>query len=429
MRIPTDRKSGTAVIAIAVAGIAVATLTPSTQDVVYSGVCLVCGELGGVDIVLNLALFVPLGVGLALAGVRPRSAVVVAFALTLLVEVLQLTVVTGRDSSLGDVAANTAGGLTGYVVARSFAWWFRPPAARARALLAGWLVAVGTLQALASAALGSSLPPSTYYGQLAPALGGRPPYAGAIHSATLGGVPVPGTAFDDSERVRALLAPEGDGVLDASFAAASLPEGPLTAVIRVADAEQREILVLGMDDGAVVFGTRSRGMEMRLRPLRIAIPRVGPGAADAWTTIGDTILVSARQDRREVRLRVSGGSREGEVRHRLSPIAIWRLLTPWQTYEQGTWLGRLCDLAWAGSWFVLAGLWLRRSRRRDEAASLPRGPRFGGGALCCLGVLVALVVPFAFGLRPPITPMLVAALAGLAAGWGVAGLRPPTGTP
>ena len=59
--------------------------------------CLVCGDVGGADVLLNVALFVPLGIGLA--GLR-RSlpfTIAAAFLLSFSIELLQYTVIVGRD--------------------------------------------------------------------------------------------------------------------------------------------------------------------------------------------------------------------------------------------------------------------------------------------------------------------------------------------
>src|SRR5688500_12405338 len=65
--------------------IAVATLTPSSQPAHHTS-CVICGPLGGVDAALNVLLFLPLGLGLAIAGVRFRSAMLVLTAATILIE-------------------------------------------------------------------------------------------------------------------------------------------------------------------------------------------------------------------------------------------------------------------------------------------------------------------------------------------------------
>src|SRR5262245_48547811 len=67
---------GAAVAISTMAAIVLLTLVPASQQPSSTSWCLVCGTLGGVDILLNLVLFVPLGFGLAIAGVRVPIALI-----------------------------------------------------------------------------------------------------------------------------------------------------------------------------------------------------------------------------------------------------------------------------------------------------------------------------------------------------------------
>jgi len=71
-----------------------------------------------VDFLLNILLFVPLGAGLGLYGVRLRRAVFFALTCTCLVEALQFFAVPGRYASFRDIMANFAGALIGYLLGR-----------------------------------------------------------------------------------------------------------------------------------------------------------------------------------------------------------------------------------------------------------------------------------------------------------------------
>ena len=84
---------GRAISIVAALAIAVATLTPAAVQANpgnYDPRCRMCGPLTGVDLLGNFLLFAPLGIGLAIAGVRRRTAVWLGAALSLVVEVLQL---------------------------------------------------------------------------------------------------------------------------------------------------------------------------------------------------------------------------------------------------------------------------------------------------------------------------------------------------
>ena len=116
---PHLRRIGGVIAVASVAAILVATLLPDAGKPVDSHLCIVCGTLGGVDSILNVLLFFPLGIGLALSGIPWKRAVLTACALSLTVETAQFLFVPGRDATLGDVVTNTVGGALGFAVARS----------------------------------------------------------------------------------------------------------------------------------------------------------------------------------------------------------------------------------------------------------------------------------------------------------------------
>src|SRR5262245_55845958 len=71
--------------------------------------CIVgCGDLGLLDIILNVLLFLPLGIGLRLV-LRTRAAVAIGFVCSVAIELTQLYLIAGRDASLRDVITNTLG--------------------------------------------------------------------------------------------------------------------------------------------------------------------------------------------------------------------------------------------------------------------------------------------------------------------------------
>ena len=91
------QKLGWVITLLALAAIAGATLVPSPEQIQTAADtnvwCLLCGDLGLVDVGLNILLFIPLGIGLSLlSGSRLRALVIVALA-SLTVEVLQLSIV------------------------------------------------------------------------------------------------------------------------------------------------------------------------------------------------------------------------------------------------------------------------------------------------------------------------------------------------
>src|SRR5713101_9526749 len=102
-----QRRAGLALTAAALAVIAVATLVPQPSEAPSVAQipiwCLVCGQFGTIDALLNVALFAPLGAGLLLLGLPLRRAVLIGAALSLAIETTQYFAIAGRDASLGDL--------------------------------------------------------------------------------------------------------------------------------------------------------------------------------------------------------------------------------------------------------------------------------------------------------------------------------------
>ena len=112
---------GAAITLLAIAAIAVATLTSlgdadtSDESMLW---CVMCDRERVVDFAANVLLFAPFGFGLVLAGTTWLRATLAGLALTLGIELVQAFVLTGRYASAGDVLANTAGALLGALAAR-----------------------------------------------------------------------------------------------------------------------------------------------------------------------------------------------------------------------------------------------------------------------------------------------------------------------
>ena len=84
--------------------------------------CLFCGERAAADAVLNVLLYLPLGVGLALAGWNAPRAVLLSLLLSGAIEAAQI-VIPGRDSSARDVLTNALGGYLGAVLMMHVPRW------------------------------------------------------------------------------------------------------------------------------------------------------------------------------------------------------------------------------------------------------------------------------------------------------------------
>jgi hypothetical protein len=241
--------------------------------------CLVCGQLGMVDVTLNTILFLPLGLGLGLLGVARFRALVAIALTTLTIEVLQLGIVVGRDASLSDLLTNLAGGAIGYWLASHWRRVLFPP--RKASLVVALLGALGWLlvQAFTGFALQRILPRSVYYGQWSPELGQFEQFTGQVVSVRLNTTPLPGSRLKSSDQVRAaLLATES--VLEVR-ALSGHPTSDVAPIFSIFDDRQREIVLVGQDGLDLIYRVRTRTGPLGLRSpaLRLsnALPSL-PGA-------------------------------------------------------------------------------------------------------------------------------------------------------
>ena len=127
--------TGAATLAIMVATLHTAGALPTRGWSWY----LVSGNAALAELLQNLILFIPFGVGLALAGVRPGVAMLLGAALSFSVEFAQQWI-PGRDPSLGDLVCNTLSTTIGVGVVRTYGWWRRtPPLVAAACTILVWL--------------------------------------------------------------------------------------------------------------------------------------------------------------------------------------------------------------------------------------------------------------------------------------------------
>lgn len=102
----------------AVALILAATLTPgaSAEAHVLPQLCIICNRSAAKDFLRNVLLFMPLGLGLRMAGWSWRRTLATCFALSGVVELLQFVWVPRRDAALRDLAGNSTGGVVGWLI-------------------------------------------------------------------------------------------------------------------------------------------------------------------------------------------------------------------------------------------------------------------------------------------------------------------------
>jgi hypothetical protein len=312
--------------------------------------CLVCGERGIADVLVNILLFLPFGAALAAAGVPLPRCVLSAALLSASVEFAQ-RYIPGRDPSLGDVVSNTVGSGLGALLVATAQYWLLPPRAQAARLswaaaLAAAAVCYGTGWLLAPA------PPQTrYFALWTPNLAHLAPYRGRVLDAMIGEVRFPAGPIANSAAVReALRSPQGFSLR--VRAVAGPPPAAVAALFAVYDQHQHEILLLGPDRDDLVFRYRTRAATSRLdQPdMRLvgALRAVAPG--DSLD-----VTVHGRRGRYAVTVNSSAPAALG-----FTLGSGWALLMYPESLP--AWLKALLSWAWIAALWVPAGFWARTRR-------------------------------------------------------------------
>lgn len=400
---PAPGRRGRLIAVLGLAFILAMTLTPQPQNVELVARtplwCLRCGDLSGMDILLNVILFVPLGFGLRLAGWPRRRVLLAAFALTFLVELTQYFFIVGRDATLSDILTNTTGGLLGVALADRVALllWPGPQAARWLAAGAGafWLA----LQTLTAWGDGVTLPARPYWGQLAPELGQFDRFRGTVTEAKVAGEPMPSARLPDPRGVRErLLAGAG---LEARAVSGS-PTAHLAPIVSVFDEGQQEITLLGQWGTDLVFRIHTRAWSLGLRGPALRLARALPSDS------GRPFTASGRLSDGYLEIVADTGSGPRTRRLGLSPSFGWSLVLPFANYAFGSGV-RLLTALWLGGLLFPVGYWAARGR-----AGVPAPTPLLVGITIAAGLAGAAAL---FRLPPVHWSEWLAAGAGAGAGW------------
>lgn len=263
------------------------------------------------DLVLNVALFIPLGMAARKAGLRTVPTVLLAAALSLGVEAAQLAVVSGRTASPWDIAANTAGALVGAEI---------PIGVLFIVIACGW---VGSGWLLAPA------PPrnAIWWGQIAHRFPTTGRYSGTIASARINGLEIPDGRFNELET----------GILN-TWAAAGTLDLAVTTTPPVTTSSRRAQLVSLVDGrGGEIFGLWQRGDRLEVTwnsrgsALGLYRGRVLTASILSDTTAPQPIHLAVQLTRGRVVVNYHQGTDNGKNRSyhlRLGPWEGWRLLWP-----------------------------------------------------------------------------------------------------
>jgi hypothetical protein len=382
--------------------VASVTLVSTPGSVGHPSMCLICAEYGGVDFLLNVLLFIPYGFGARLTGMKRARALALIVGTTVVIELLQLSVVTGRDASLGDIISNALGGAVGVGLAEARRTLLTPTVREARLLLSA-----GAFAWLAALLLGATLmqprltnPP--YWGEWAPGFHPEDTFFGRVLEVYLGrermvnngtGDPMVDPAgfvrrFESGPRVSARLVP-------------SNPTEGRVPLIRATDPSSDEMFLIAQHGRDLFFQVRTRSRDWRLRAPALLLERAFPERAN-----GESIaIVSELRDHR-LWATVSGpnGSRSAVLS--LTPTLSWSLLLPFQfglSDETARWVNGL----WSAMLVLPIGFW-GAWMRRDRDATL---------AIAVLLVISLGAVPAIARSARSSTPDVVLTAAGAFVGW------------
>lgn len=338
---PTSkRRRALIAAALALAAIAALTLVPLPRQLAESAAtpwyCLICGEQGMVDVILNVALFVPLGVALGMGGIRPLRAALAGLALATAIELLQATLVTGRDPSLSDVLTNG----TGTAVGAGLAWiapdLWRPSVARARRLALGAALAWAAMLAVTGWLLTPDRPTARPRLVRAPVVQFLEPFQGSIQ----------GSSWDSTA---------GSLALGAQVTTAGLTDR-LAPVLELQDGERYPWARLGQLGQKPVFTLRLHATRVRLRTPAVrayggVIPATPAHALLKGGTTGPVLWVEGAVD---------GHRHRAELP--LTPGLGWMLLLP-LNYPFDVYPG-WTSAVWLALPLLLVGFWAGRARMR-----------------------------------------------------------------
>jgi hypothetical protein len=277
-----------------------------------------CCEL--TDVVLNVLLFLPLGMSLGVIGTRPLLATGIGALASAAIEITQLWI-PGRQSSIHDVVTNTLGTLLGAVIVAGWAdrkrWWrIAGPAFAAMILLA--CLAGGFLVRPAAPR------PGGWWGQWAHEFGGTVQFGGRVLGFTLQGMAIPDGRLAEGSRLNALLADTDTIRLSASVVSGTPVADRAQLVGIVADGPGGEYLGLWQEGRALLAFVRLRLTDASLRTAWL---RLEPALPE---TSGDTVVLTAISTARRVSLSSDYAGSHAEGSFNLSAAFFWASLLPFE---------------------------------------------------------------------------------------------------
>lgn len=275
-------------VLVALSLILALTLAPVSRSMPVSA-CFWCGEFATADFILNMLLFVPLGLALGIsAGLATGAAIVIAILISGGVELAQLAI-PGRYPTLSDVLANTLGTLAALLTVRRNRARGRITGRRADHAAVLYMIVILAVVSGTHYLLGPSLPESEWDGAWTPLLPAMPRYPGRVLEADLGGVPIPDGPVSDSDSARRMLAA---GIpVSVRYTTTGSVDG-LAPVLRLEDIRDRGVLLVGIRSPDIVVRLRRRSNDLRMHAPDAYFRSAAPGVVDT------AVIRSALKDNR-----------------------------------------------------------------------------------------------------------------------------------
>jgi hypothetical protein len=324
--------------------------------------CVFCGSFGAADFLLNIALFVPLGWGLRMAGVRRWPIYLFGLLLAGTIETLQDFVVSGRESGLNDIIANPLGGIVGVWLADHMRLIFAPDAKTSRRLALGAAAAWLGLAAILPWLMGPSLPRAQYWEQVAADLPKLGKYRGQILAATYNGQLFQNGRLTDS----ASAAMRNDfmhGRAQVNVVTIPAPNvgGHVAPIVGVFDGEREEIFMVACAGNDLAFGVRTHLDDLRFHSPAHRLHGVIPcDPSDPPPEAPDTVRIHAEVDHVGLKLTAERAGRVASSRPDAGAWQAWRILIS-DSYGRQASFAHLVTALWVVIWLAPLGYWLGRA--------------------------------------------------------------------
>ena len=391
-------------LALAGAGVILRlTLYPDPPQTAFAALtpfsCLVCGERGGADVVLNVLVFIPMAAGLRAFGWSWGRVVLFSAALSMVVESLQYGVIPGRDASLSDLLTNTTGGIIGGWIGARFAPIFAPGRALARQLFLGgiafWLATTGAAAvAMRPWVAGGWLRNECTRSRTTPHR-----FIGTVRSMTIDSAPLPCDAEVKSAPPVLLALRRGEVRIDVTMN--SVPATRGQRVISVLQSESGFALMLAQDGHSAAFTTPARANRFRLYSPVLRLPSAFPAQE------GVPVEIAAGMHATRIWVQASRPGFRKRVDLALSPSFGWSLLLPWGLQEGGRL--RVVTGLWIAGLLLPAAFWAGFLARPLQG--------LGGLAIAVAGGLALL--PWLTGYAPVHWSEWLAAGLAIGLGWAL----------